>query len=297
MHHRETVRLDVNDTPITVHLAGDRGKPALLLIHGFPSSSDSFSGVMDSLTEECFVIAPDLPGFGASEPIAEPSFARFAYIVQEVLRQLAVDSFYLYLHDYGAAVGLALATRTPQAIRGLIVQNANAHASGLGSQWDATKAYWADPSPQREAAATAHLNVDGIRAQYVDGVPEDIASRMDPARWERDWRIMTQPGRLETQRALVLDYRDHVARFGEIADYLTQWQPQTLMLWGRHDPFFDIDETLAWMKELPRMEVHVFDGPHFLLETHGNECAQLMNAFIRHAEHARPESTRPRPAA
>lgn len=292
--HRQSVRLDVSDTPITVHLAGDREKPALLLLHGFPSSSNSFSGVIESLADVCFVIAPDLPGFGASEPIAEPSFARFAYIVQEVMRQLAVDSFYLYLHDYGAAVGLALATRTPQAIRGLVVQNANAHASGLGPQWQATQAYWADPTPQREAAAIAHLNFDGVRAQYVGGVPEDIASRIDPRRWEEDWRVMSLPGRLDTQRALVFDYRNHVARFGEISDYLTQWQPPALMLWGRHDPFFEIDETLAWMKELPRLEVHVLDGPHFLLETHASACALLMNTFIRRVEQARPDSTRPR---
>jgi pimeloyl-ACP methyl ester carboxylesterase len=287
MRRQESVRLDVNDAPITVRLAGDRERPALLLIHGFPSSSDSFRDVMDALAEECFVIAPDLPGFGASEPIADPTFTRFAYVLQEVLRQLTVDSFHLYLHDYGAAVGLALATRTPHAVRSLTIQNANAHASGLGPQWAATKAYWEDPSPQREAAATSHLSAEGTRAQYVGGVPEDIARRIDPHRWEEDFRIMSLPRRLETQRALVLDYRNHVARFGEIADYLTQWQPPALMLWGRHDAFFEVDETLDWMKALPRMEAHVLDGPHFLLETHAPECAALIRAFIRRVEDTR----------
>jgi surfactin synthase thioesterase subunit len=55
------------------------------------------------------------------------------------------------------------------------------------------------------------------------------------------------------------------------------------MLWGRHDSFFDIAETLCWMKALPRMEAHVFDGPHFLLETHAAECAELLGPFVGRA--------------
>src|SRR5690606_21914626 len=103
--------------------AGDRQKPALLLIHGFPSSSSSFRNVIDTLARDCFVIAPDLPGFGGSEPIESPSFSRFADRIEGLLARIEVESFHLYLHDYGAAVGLHLATRAPGRIRGLIVQN------------------------------------------------------------------------------------------------------------------------------------------------------------------------------
>ncbi|HEY9448233.1 MAG TPA: alpha/beta hydrolase [Gemmatimonadaceae bacterium] len=269
---------------MAVRLAGDREKPALLLIHGFPSSSESFRDVIGTLGRECFVIAPDLPGFGGSEPVERPSFSRFADMVDGLLARLGAGSFHLYLHDYGAAVGLHLATRAPRRIRSLIVQNANAHESGMGPQWSATRAYWDDPTPEREAEATAHLTLEGTRDQYVGGVPRDIAERIDARRWEEDWRIMSLPGRLETQRALVLDYRRHFARFGEIADYLDRWQPPALMLWGRREIFFDLEETLSWMKALPRMEAHILDGPHFLLETHPAECAGLMRAFVRRVE-------------
>jgi pimeloyl-ACP methyl ester carboxylesterase len=268
---------------VAVHLAGDRTKPALLLLHGFPSSSEMFRDVIGPLSRDCFVIAPDLPGFGASEPLDQPSFSRLADRIDATLAQLDVGSFHLYLHDFGAAVGLHLATRAPQKIRSLIVQNANAHESGMGPQWAATRAYWDAPTRAREAEATAHLTFEGTRAQYLAGVPEDIAARVDPRRWEDDWRIMSLPGRLATQRALVLDYRSHVARFGEIAAYLARWKPPALMLWGRHDAFFEIDETLSWMKALPRMEAHILDGPHFLLETHAGECAALMADFLRRA--------------
>jgi pimeloyl-ACP methyl ester carboxylesterase len=284
MRKPELVKLKIENADMAVRLAGDPERPSLLLIHGFPSSSESFRNVIGTLARNCFVIAPDLPGFGQTEPIEQPSFSRFADMIDGLLAQLGVESFYLYLHDYGAAVGLHLATRAPRKICGLIVQNANAHESGIGEQWSATRAYWNDPTPEREAEATAHLTFDGARDQYIGGLPQDIAERVDPEQWEKDWRIMSLPGRLETQRALVLDYRTHVARFDEIAEYLNRWQPPALMLWGRHDIFFSLDETLSWMKALPRLEAHILDGPHFLLETHPDECAALIDAFIKRTE-------------
>lgn len=278
--------LHVEGHALAVRVAGERTHPALLLLHGFPSSSASFRDIIGPLSQSCFVVAPDLPGFGMSDPVADPSFAGFADLVEKLLTQLDVASFHLYLHDYGAAVGLHLFTRAPQCVRSLIVQNANAHGSGMGSQWAATKAFWNDPTPAHEAEATAHLTLDGTRAQYVGNVPEGIAGRIDPRRWEEDWRVMSLPGRLELQRALVLDYRNHVARFGAIADCLARWQPPALMLWGRHDAFFALEETLDWMRALPRMEAHVLDGPHFLLETHAAECARFMAAFLARVEAA-----------
>jgi pimeloyl-ACP methyl ester carboxylesterase len=271
----------VDGAEVATRVAGDPGKPAILLIHGFPSSSATFRNVIDPLAEDCFVVAPDLPGFGESPPVDQPSFAHFADLIDALLARIGVGAFHLYLHDYGAPVGLHLATREPERIRSLIIQNANAHESGFGPQWSETRAYWDDPSPERAAEATTHLTFEGTRDQYVGDIPDDIAERMDARQWEEDWRIMSLPGRLETQRALVLDYRTHVRRFDEIADYLRRRQPPALMLWGRHDVFFELDETVSWMKALPRMEAHILDGPHFLLETHAAECAALMKRFVR----------------
>ncbi len=284
MRGPELVRFEIEGADMAVRLAGDREKPALLLLHGLPNSSGYFRNVVGTLARDCFVIAPDLPGFGGSEPVERPSFSRFADLIDALLARLGVGGeagFYLYVHDFGAAVGLHLATRAPHRILGLIIQNANAHESGMGPQWVPVRAYWADPTPEREAEATAFLTFEGTRKQYVGGIPEDIAARIDPRLWEEDWRIMSLPGRRETHRALVLDNRSHVARFGEIANYLARWQPPALMLWGRHDIFFELEETLSWMKALPRMEAHILDGPHLLLETHAAECATLMSDFIR----------------
>ncbi len=260
--------------------AGDPGRPVLLLLHGFPSSLHSFRDIIPPLAATAYVIAPDLPGFGESDVLPSPSFAGFAAAIGELLENLAIGPRYIYLHDFGAPVGMRIAMAAPDLVLGLIIQNANVHHSGLGPAWADTFAYWSDPSDENEAAATAHLTAEGIRDQYVVGVPADVAARIAPAVWDEDWRIMSQPGRLQTQRALIADYASHVADFAAIAAYLAEARPPALMVWGRHDAFFDIAETLSLMQALPRMEAHVLDGGHFLLETHATPAAALIGAFI-----------------
>jgi pimeloyl-ACP methyl ester carboxylesterase len=107
-----------------------------------------------------------------------------------------------------------------------------------------------------------------------------VAARIPAESWEADWRVMSMPGRMDTQRALIADYGRYVARFDAIADYLARWQPPSVMLWGRHDAFFNLAETVSWMEALPRMEAHIFDAGHLLLETHAAPAVSLMVDFI-----------------
>ena len=268
-------------TDLSFITAGEVTSPAVLLLHGFPSSARTFRDVVPELSRSAYVIVPDLPGFGASDVLATPSFPAFGDAISELLDRLEVGPRYIYLHDFGGPVGLHVAMQAPEDVLGLFVQNANAHPTGLGPQWDATKAYWSEPTPENEAAATAHLTAEGTRDQYIAGVPPDVAALTPAESWEEDWRVMRLPGRLDTQRALVADYGRYVARFDAIAEYLAVWQPPSLLLWGRHDSFFDLAEVLSWMEALPRMEAHVLDAGHFLLETKAAVAASLMVDFIR----------------
>jgi pimeloyl-ACP methyl ester carboxylesterase len=263
--------------------AGDSNRSALVLLHGFPSSSRTFRDVIKPLSGSVFVVAPDLPGFGASDVLPKPTFAGLADCIDELLSRLNVEERFIYLHDFGAAVGLQLAMRAPHLVRGLIVQNANAHHSGFGSQWTDTLEFWSAPNATNEEAATAHLTLEGTRDQYVAGVPADIGARIDPQNWVEDWRIMCLPGRMETQRSLVADYAHYVAQFDDVAAYLKTHQPPALMLWGRHDAFFDIAEVQSWLRDLPRMEAHILDGGHFLLETHAARATALIRKFLEDA--------------
>lgn len=276
---RKYVRLS-GGTKLAFASAGDVAAPAVLLLHGFPSSANTFRDIIPKLAETAYVVAPDLPGYGESEPLAQPTFAAFGDALLELVAHLDLGPRFIYLHDWGAPAGMHLAMRQPDAVLGLIVQNANAHRTGFGPQWADTLAYWAHPNARTEAAALTFLNYEGVRAQYVAEVPADIATRIAPKVWEEDWRIMQLPGRLETQRALLADYGKYVERFDEIGKFLADRQPPAVMVWGRHDAFFDIAETVSWMQDLPRMEAHILDGGHFLLETHAMPAAEIFAAFI-----------------
>lgn len=268
-------------TELSFIAAGDASKPAVLLLHGFPGSAGYFRKVVTELSQATHVIAPDLPGFGESDVLPAPSFPAFGQAISELLDRLAVGPRYIYLHDFGAPAGFHIAMQAPEQVLGLIVQNANAHRTGLGSQWAPVMAYWSHPNADNEAAATAHLTFEGVRNGYLGGMPPDVAARIPAESWEEDWRVMQLPGRMNTQRALVKDYGNYVARFDEITEYLARWQPPSLMIWGRHDHFFDLAEVLSWMGALPRMEAHVLDAGHKLLETHAAAAASLMLDFLR----------------
>jgi pimeloyl-ACP methyl ester carboxylesterase len=279
---RQRFRLS-GGTDISFVTEGDRSRPTLLLLHGFPSSARMFRSLIPKLSGDAFVIAPDMPGFGESDPLAETTFPALGRAVSELLQHLDVGPRYVYLHDFGTPVGLHLVMQAPEKVLGLIIQNANAHRSGFGPTWAATQAYWANPTPANERAATTHLTLDGMRDQYVAGVPADIAARIAPESWEEDWRIMQLPGRMDAQRALLRDYGQYATTFDDIGSHLSQRQPPALLLWGRHDVFFDLAEVESWMRDLPRMESHVLDAGHLLLETHSTEAAALMLAFLQRA--------------
>ncbi|REF00391.1 alpha/beta fold hydrolase [Thermomonospora umbrina] len=276
--------LDVDGVEIFYREAGMADRPCVLLLHGFPSSSHTFRNVLSPLAEVSRVIAPDLPGFGfSSAPSVEEyeyTFAGLADTIEAFLERIGVDECFIYLHDFGAPVGYHLATRRPERVLGLIVQNGNAHEDGLGDQWDDARAFWADPSEANRARLPAWLNFEGTRYQYLGGLPERVRGLHPPEAWHLDWERMSRPGNIEAQFRLFRDYAAHVARFEELADYHRTHQPPGLLLWGRHDPFFDLHEIMAYTRALDRLEMHIYDAGHLLLETHAPECAALMASFI-----------------
>ena len=264
-HHDETARRRLRlsgGSELAYVTAGDASKPGLLLLHGYASSSRTFRDVIPALSRVACVVAPDLPGYGESDPLPAPSFAALSDAITELLRHLRIGQRFIYLHDWGAPVGLRIAMQAPELVSGLIIQNANAHRTGFAPQWEPTFAYWSDPTPENKARATTFLTFEDTRAQYTRDVPAEVVARIKGEPWVEDWRVLNLPGRMEMQRTLLADYGNYVANFDAIGAYFRQRQPPALMVWGRHDAFFDIAETLSWMQDLPRMEAHIPDGGH-----------------------------------
>ncbi|MCP2265778.1 alpha/beta fold hydrolase [Promicromonospora thailandica] len=264
---------------------GTASRPGILLLHGYPSSSHMFRDVLAPLAEVGRVVAPDLPGFGFSAAPSvdeyEYTFSHLADTVEAFLERIGLDRFFVYLHDFGAPVGYHLATRHPERILGLVVQNGNAHDAGLGSQWDSARAFWADPSDANRARLPEWLTFEGTRDEYVSGLPDRVRVLHPPESWHLDWERMSRPGNLDAQFELFRDYANHVARFAELAEYHRVHQPPCLVLWGRHDAYFDLAEIMAYAGVLDRLEMHVYDAGHMVLETHSRECGAAMRDFVR----------------
>src|ERR687892_1192645 len=185
--NRQQLRLS-SGTELSFITAGESSRPAVLLLHGTPQSARYFRDIVPELSRVAYVIAPDLPGFGESDVLPTASFPAYGQAISELLDRLEIGSRYIYLHDFGAPVGFHIAMQAPQRVLGLIVQNANAHRTGLGPQWGPVLAYGSQPNPENEAAATAHLTFEGTRDQYLAGVPPDVAARVPSESWEEDWR-------------------------------------------------------------------------------------------------------------
>ncbi|WP_105403340.1 alpha/beta fold hydrolase [Neorhizobium sp. T7_12] len=272
--------------------AGRRDAPGVLLLHGQPSSSYSFRDVISPLASVARVVAPDLPGFGFTEAPDdyEYTFDAMARTVDALTREIGLERFFLYIHDFGAPVAYYLALARPDRVLGLIIQNGNAHEEGLGPVWEASKAYWAEPTLENRANLPEWLNFEGVRHTYVGDIPDRLKPQFAPEGWHLDWERMSRPGLVEIQFRIFSDYGRYVARFPEISAYHRDHQPPALLIWGRHDPYFELDEVMAYARELNRLDMHIYDGAHLLLETHHQECAALICEFIVNSQSAMPKS-------
>lgn len=263
--------------------AGDPSAPVMLLLHGFPSSSHMFRDLIPLLAAHYRVIAPDLPGFGFTEvPEARGyrySFDNLAITMGHFVDALKLTRYALYVFDYGAPVGFRLAVAQPQRVSALVSQNGNAYLEGLGDAWAPIRAYWAEPTAaNREVIRNAVLSLEGTRYQYLHGVerPELVA----PESWMLDLLLMQRPGNDEIQLDLFLDYRNNLTLYPQFQAFFKAAQVPTLVIWGKHDPFFIPPGAHAYKTDNPNAVVELLDTGHFALETHAEHIAQRILAVL-----------------
>ena len=274
-------RVIVDGVGIFYREAGPRDAPTLVLLHGFPTSSRQFSALIPLLAATYHVIAPDYPGFGQSD--APPpgtysyTFDQIAGTMARLLDQLGIDSYALYIHDYGAPVGLRMILSRPERLRALITQNGNAYAEGLGPKWAKIAQFWAAPEDHPEVV-DAFLSHDGTKQRHIAGTrhPE----RYDPASWEDEFAHLSKPGQRAIQSALLYDYRTNVASYPAWQDWLRTNQPPTLIVWGANDPSFIAAGAEAFRRDLPQAELHLLDAGHFALDEQNDTVARLMLGFM-----------------
>jgi pimeloyl-ACP methyl ester carboxylesterase len=282
----------VGDVNLFYREVGPADAPVILLLHGFPTASHMFRDLIPLLANRYRLIAPDLPGFGQTQAPPrgefEYSFDRLAEVIAGFVDALSLDTYALYVFDYGAPVGLRLAMRHPERVTAIISQNGNAYADGFSDQWGPWEEYWRDPSEANREACRPSLSSDTIKNwQYGTGADP---ARLSPDGYELDIAYMARPGAEEIQLDLIRDYRNNVALYPDFQAYFRKHQPPLLAAWGRHDPAFIPAGAEAYKRDNPSAEVHLLDAGHFALETHADEIAALILDFLPRALRDQRES-------
>ena len=264
--------------------AGSAARPAIVLLHGFPSSSHMYRDLIPQLAVHYHVIAADLPGFGYS---SQPAISDFAYtfdhlaeVIDRFLDTIGLTRYSIYVHDYGSPVGFRLFLKHPERIEAIISQNGNAYTEGLSPFWAETiEPYWKSKTPETEAKARALLTLESTRFQYTTGVqnPEFI----NPDSYFFDQATLDRPGNQEIQLALFYDYQNNVKQYPQWHETLRKHQPPLLAVWGKNDPIFLPAGAEAFRRDVPGAEVHFLDTGHFALEDHAGPIAQHILRFLQ----------------
>jgi len=276
----QTIKIDGLD--IFYREAGNKNNPAILFLHGFPSSSHMYRDIMNDLADKYHVIAPDYPGFGYSSspsPVEYTySFDNLSLVMDHFIDALGLKKVSLYVQDYGGPVGFRIATRRPALIRALIIQNANAYTEGLGDALKPLVDYLRDPSPETEKEARSILTAEGTKWQYTDGA-EDV-TKVSPDSYTTDQYFLDRKGNVDIQLTLFRSYATNLPLYDQWHAYFKKNQPPTLVIWGKNDKLFIAPGAGAYKKDIPRAEVHLLNGGHFLLEEHHAEAARLIDRFL-----------------
>lgn len=262
--------------------AGSSNDPTIILLHGFSSSSHCYRNLIQALSDRFHLIAPDYPGFGISD---HPDVGSFPYtfdhlseVIKRFLETLGINRFSLYLHGYGAPVGLEIASKNPESIDTLILQNCRIIEEGSGQVCNSMRSLWENRNEATEAEVLKVLNPRSIKSLYTHGArqPENI----NPDAWNMDLYFLSQPGVRQIQVELFYDYRHNFIRFGQWLAYLQAHQPHTLVPWGRNDPLFGTNGLDRLQRDLQDVEIHFLDTGHFALEEDWKQVADLITCFL-----------------
>jgi len=263
--------------------AGSKEAPTIVLLHGFPSSSHMFRELIPQLSDKFHVIAPDYLGFGYSDA---PSVQEFEYTFDNlatdvedlVFKNLGLKQFSIYVQDYGAPIGYRIASKHPDAIQSIIVQNGNAYEEGIGGAFDPIKPFWANRNRETEKPVRNLLTKEMTIFQYTHGVTHP--DRISPDSYTLDQFFLDRPGNAAIQLDLLYNYQSNLALYERWHEYFRSREPKMLILWGKHDPFFTVEGAKAYRRDIPNAELHLIDTGHFALEDFGGFIAERIRKFL-----------------
>ncbi len=297
--------IDIDGQSIFYREAGAPDSPTILLLHGFPTSSHMFRDLIPQLADRFHLVAPDYPGYGNSSmpPVDEfeYTFDNFASIVEKLTVKLNLDSYSLYLMDYGAPVGFRLAAKYPERVESLIIQNGNAYMEGINNDfWEPIRAYWKDrgavnvgldnpfwsnikkayeqPNMSNDDALRFLVTLGATKWQYLNGARN--AEAISPDNWHVTQRLLDRPGNVDIQLQLFYDYASNPPLYPAWQEYFRTHQPRTLIVWGDKDEIFPAAGAYPYKEDMKNLEFHLLDTGHFALEEDGQVIADTIRRFL-----------------
>jgi len=275
--------LKVNGLNIAYRESGNPEKPTIVLLHGFPSSSHQYRKVLNQLSNEYHLIAPDYPGFGNSDfpdsKTFEYTFDNLATTINAFLEEKKINKYAIMIQDYGAPVGFRLATANPDRITAIINQNGNAYEAGLGDAWAGIRALWKNRNKDTETALLPAFSLEGLKWQYTHGVRN--IETVNPDNWHLDYLRLSRPNAHAVNLDLFYDYQNNVKLYPKWQKYLREYQPPMLIVWGKNDAFFPEEGAEAFKKDVTNIDYNIYDTGHFALEEEGEAIIKKMRVFMR----------------
>jgi pimeloyl-ACP methyl ester carboxylesterase len=285
--------------------AGDPQNPTILLLHGFPTSSHMFRELIPELSERFHLVAPDYPGFGQSSMPAvdkfDYSFDNLANVVDKFVDTVGLKHYSLYLMDYGAPIGFRIATKHPERVDSLIIQNGNAYVEGINNNfWEPIQAYWKDrsavnkgldndwwknikaaykkPNMTNDEALRFLVTEGATKWQYTNGVRN--AEKISPDTWEHVQPLLDREGNAEIQLQLFYSYGSNPPLYPQWQAYMREHQPPTLIVWGDKDEIFPAEGAHPYKRDLKNVDFHLLDTGHFALEEDVDVIAGHIKRFL-----------------
>ena len=299
----KTVEIDGLD--IFYREAGNPDNPTILLLHGFPTSSHMFRDLIPQLADRYHLVAPDYPGYGYSSMPAvdefEYSFDNVANIVDKFIDKVGLKTYSLYLMDYGAPIGFRIATKHPERVERLIIQNGNAYVEGIDNNfWEPIQAYWKDrkavnqgldndwwknvkkaynnPNMTNDDALRFLLTEGATKWQYTNGIRNVEA--ISPDTWDHVQPLLDRKGNNEIQLEMFYSYGTNPPLYPEWQAYLREHQPPTLIVWGKNDEIFPAEGAHPYKRDLKKVDFHLLDTGHFALEEDSKVIAEHIRRFL-----------------
>jgi haloalkane dehalogenase len=264
----------------------DRGSgPAILLVHGVPTSSWSYRELAALLAERGYrVVAPDLVGFGASAKPEDP--AAFGLGVQSerllaLMDRLELESFTVVCHDMGGLVTWELLERAPERVERLVVLNTLAFEEGWNPRADLARqerlrriVEAVSRSDRRAMALTRALVTEGLEDRSIGRDEVVIEGYYRPLSAGAGLAMLALSSSLDQVRADLPRYQATLRALDLPA----------MIIWGAEDEILLAEEQaprLAALLEVPMDRVHLLeDGKHTIQEDNAPEIADLVDAFM-----------------